>query len=160
MSPLQTAFIIDKHLFAHFFFSLQLSVCCTAAFSGFYLFQSSRCLLEETVTHGCALADYSLEILHLLCLLIQRGERCTYTQTHASMYTSAQSCRWPLSAGQIKAAKVNTSSFDGFRNKKDMENISKYDWGREALICFVLFLCIYFVLLLRFNTLWLLFVIC
>lgn len=78
-----------------FFCSISSPYKCVlhAVLGGFCLNQSSRCLLGETVTHGCALSDYSLETLRLLCLLIQRRERVhihTNTCTHVHKCTKQQ----------------------------------------------------------------------
>lgn len=55
---------------------------------GFCFDQSSRCLLGETVTHGCALSAYSLETL---CLALSPHSEERRAHVHTSACT--QSCR-------------------------------------------------------------------
>lgn len=60
----------------HSFFTpspLPFQVCVTLQHWGdlfFFFKQSSRCSVEESVTHGCTPSDYSLETLGLLSFLI------------------------------------------------------------------------------------------
>lgn len=133
--PSRRVFLGLINTFFFFFLHPPLHKC---VWGGFCFNQSSRCLLGETVTHGCALSAYSLETL---CLPLSPHSEERRVHVHTSACT--RPCRrrkQQVATYQLDKSKLAKSTAARWTNAGPKEKWRSVSRVLEVFVCGTSFL--------------------